>query len=100
RRSESDQDHRPVLAAVGDELPLLGQGVLGEVPRVALRRVPPPVDDEVGSVLDFAQRTGNLTAQLGGYLGWAVSERGVAIDHPPDQLGQGDGLPLRLAGDV
>src|SRR5215467_13657595 len=61
---------------------------------------PPPVDDQVGSVLDFAQRTRNLTAQLGGYLGWAVSERGVAIDHPPDQLGQGDGVPLRLAGDV
>ncbi len=79
------QDHRSVLAAVGHELALLRQGVLGEMPRMALGRVAAPVDDEVGPVLDFAQRAGHLATQLGGDLGWTVSERGVAVDHPADQ---------------
>ena len=94
------QDHRPVLAAVGHELALLRQGVLGEMPRMALRRVAAPVDDQVGPVLDFAQRTRNLATQLGGDLGGTVSERGVAVDHAADQLGQGHRLALGLAGDV
>ena len=54
RLADIDQDHRPALAALGDELTLLGDGVLAEMPRVAFRRVPAPVDDEVRPVLDFA----------------------------------------------
>ena len=54
RFADVDGDHRPALAAFGDELALLGDGVLAEVPRMALRRVAAPVDDEVRPVLDFA----------------------------------------------
>ena len=88
RLADVHQHHRAVLAAVGQELALLRQRVLGEVPRMALGRVAAPVDDEVGPVLDFAQRAGHLTAQLGGDLGGAVSKRGVAVDDAADQLGQ------------
>jgi hypothetical protein len=70
------------------------------MPGMAFGRVAAPINDEVGPVLDFAQGTGNLTAQLGGYLGGAVSQRRMAIDHSRDQLGQGHGFTLRLAGDV
>ena len=74
-----------------DELALLGDGVLAEMPRMALRRVPAPVDDEVRPVLDFAQRARDLATQLGGYLSGAVSKRGVAVDHASDHFGQGHG---------
>jgi hypothetical protein len=40
---------------------------------MTLGRVASPVDDEIGSVLDFAQRASHFTAQLGGDLGWTVS---------------------------
>ena len=70
------------------------------MPRMALRRIPAPVDDEVGSVLDFAERASDLATQLGGYLSGAVSKRGVAVDHTSDQFGQRHGFALRLAGDV
>ncbi len=100
RLADVHQDHRAALAAVGHELALLRERVLREVPRVALGRVAAPVDDEVGPVLDFAQRARDLAAQLGGYLSGAVSERGVAVDHTADQLGQGHRLALGLAGDV
>ena len=77
----------------GQELALLHERVLGEVPRMALGRVAAPVDDEVGPVLDFAQRARNFATQLGGDLGWTVSKRGVAVDHAADQLGQRDRIP-------
>src|SRR5262245_34460802 len=67
---------------------------------MTLRRVTAPVDDEVGSVLHLAQCTRHLAPQLGGYLSGTVSEGGVAVDHPTDQLGDGDRLPLGLARDV
>ena len=100
RFADVDEDHRAALAALGDELALLGERVLAEVPRMAFRRVAAPVDDEVRPVLDFAQRARDLATQLGGYFSGAVSKRGVAVDHASDHFGQGDGAALRLARDV
>jgi hypothetical protein len=37
-------------------------------------RIPPPVHDEVSSILNFAERTGYLATQLGGDFRWTVSE--------------------------
>src|SRR6185436_11853853 len=95
-----DGDHRPALAALGDELAFLGNGVLAEVPRMALRRVAAPVNDEVSPVLDFAQRARDLATQLGGYLSGAVSKRGVAVDHASNHFGQSHGAARRLGRDV
>ena len=39
-----------------------------------------PVDDEIGSVLDFAESTRDFATQLGGDFGGTVSQRSVAID--------------------
>ncbi len=75
-----DQHHRAILATARQELALLHQRVLGEVPRMALRRIASPVHDEIGSVLDFAERAGDLTAQLGGYFSGTMSQRGVAVE--------------------
>src|SRR6185503_7601839 len=84
RFPDVDGDHRPALAPFGNELALLGDGVLAEMPRMAFRRVAAPVDDEVRPVLDFAQRARDLATQLGGYFSGAVSKRGVAVDHASD----------------
>src|SRR5262249_6650271 len=100
RFADIDQDHGPVLPAVGSKLPLLGEAVFGEMPRVAFRGVAAPVDNQIGPVFDFAQRTRNLAAQLGSYLGSTVSAPGKAIDYSADQLGKGDGLRWGRAGDV
>jgi hypothetical protein len=67
---------------------------------MAFGGVAAPVDDEIGSVLDLAQRAGNLAAQLGGYLGGTVSERSVAIDHPSDEFRKKSRFPLGLARDI
>src|SRR5262249_13011378 len=92
--------HGPAFAAVGYELALLRQRVLGEVARVALRGVASPVDNQVRPILYFAERARNLAAQLGSDLRWAVSERGMAVDHPPDELGQRHSFTLRFACDI
>ena len=63
-------------------------------------RIAAPVDDEVRSILHFAQRTRDLATQLGGYLSGAVSKRGVAVDHTSDQFGQRHRLALGLACDI
>src|SRR5207245_9589155 len=47
-------DHRSALAPFWDELALLGDGVLAEMPGMAFRRVPAPVNNEVRPILDFA----------------------------------------------
>jgi hypothetical protein len=67
---------------------------------MTLRRVASPVNDQIGAILDFAERTGDFATQLGGYLGWTVSERGVAINYTSNQLGQGHRLTLGLTGNV
>ena len=100
RFADVHQDHRSALASLGHELALLGERVLGEMPRMAFRRIAAPVDDEVRPVLDFAQRARDLATQLGGYFSGAVSKRGVAVDHTSDHFGQGDRFALGLAGDV
>ena len=94
--ADIDQHHRAVLAAAGQELALLHDGVLGEMPRMALRRIAAPVHDEVGSVLDFAERTRDFATQLGGDFGWTVSQRGVTVDQAPNLVGQRDTLPSGL----
>ncbi len=63
-------------------------------------RIASPVDDEVSSVLDLTQGARDLATQLGGYFGWTVSQRGVAIDHASDPFGQGHRMALRLARDI
>ena len=57
-------------------------------------------DHQVGPVSNFAQSTRNLSAQLGGDFGGAVSQRGVAVDDAGYKLSQGHRLSLRLARDV
>ena len=100
RFADVDQHHRSSLASFRDELALLRQRVLGEVPRVAFGRIAAPIDDEVRSVLHLSQGARDLATQLGGYLSGAVSKRGVAVDHTSDELGQRDRFTLRLARDV
>ncbi len=100
RLANINQHHRAVLAAARQKLALLHDRVLGEVPRVALRRVAPPVDDEVRPVLDLTQRARDLATQLGGYLSGAVSKRGVAVDHTSDQLGKRHSFTLGFTRDV
>jgi hypothetical protein len=100
RLADVHEDHGAVLAAIGHESSLLREGVFREMAWMALGGVAAPVDHEIGAVLDFAERTGHLAAQLGGDLGWAVSERGMAVDHAADKLGERNGLALRLAGDI
>ncbi len=75
-----DQDHRPIFTTFGQKFALRHQRVLGEVARMALGRVASPVDDEIGSVLDFAQRACDFATQLGGDFGGTVSQRCVAIE--------------------
>src|SRR5262245_20375055 len=67
---------------------------------MAFGGVAAPVNDEVGPVFDFAERARDFTTQLGGDFGWAVSERGVAVDDAADQFGEKHRLPLGFAGDV
>src|SRR5205823_10329586 len=98
--ADIDENHRPAFAAVGHEFALLHDRVFGEMARMAFGRVAAPVDDEVGPVLDFAERTRDFTTQLGGDLCWTVSEGRVTVDHGADQLSQRNCLALRFAGDV
>ena len=67
---------------------------------MALGRVAAPVDDEVRSILDLAQRAGDFATQLGGDFGWTVSEAGVTVDHASNQFGERHRLSRGLAGDV
>src|SRR3954469_14661010 len=75
-----DEHHRAVLAAAGQKLALLHDGVLGEMARMALGRVSAPVHNEVSSLLHFAQRTSYFATQLGGDLSGPVSEGRVAVE--------------------
>src|SRR5262249_41007705 len=100
RLADVDEHHRPALAPLGHELAFRRQRVLAEMARVALRRIPAPVDDEVRPVLDLAERARDLAAQLGSYLSGAVSKRGVTVNHTSDRLRERDGLALSLARDV
>ncbi len=67
---------------------------------MTFRGVASPVDDKIGSILHFAERARDLTTQLGGDFGGAVSQGGVAVDHTSQSLGQSNRFALRFAGDV
>ena len=95
-----NEHHGPTLAALGYVLALGNQGVPGEMQGMTISRVPSPVDDEIRPVLDLTQGARDLAAQLGGHLGGTVSQRGVAVDHASNPLGQGDRVALRLAGGI
>lgn len=58
---------------------LLHQGVFGEMSRMTFRRIPTPIEDEVGAILHFAERASDLSAQLGGNFCGTVSQRCVTI---------------------
>ncbi len=75
-----DEHHRAIFATARQKLALLHDGVLGEMARMALGRVSAPVHNKIGSLFHFAERTGYFATQLGGDLGWPVSERRVAIE--------------------
>lgn len=100
RLTNVNQHHRPALASLGHVLALGSQGIPGEMQRVAIGRIASPVDDEIGAIFHLTQGTRDFTTQLGGYFGRAVSQGGVAVDHASNPLGQGDGVALRLAGDI
>ena len=101
RFANVDQHHRAVLAAARQELALLHERVFGEVPRMALGRVAAPVDDEIGPVLHFAERTRDFATQLGGDLGGTVSQAMCGCrSRRPISSASDDAFALRLAGDV
>ena len=95
-----DQHHRPALATPGHVLALGRQGVTGEVQWMAVGGIASPVDDEISSALDLAQRARDFATQLGSDFGWTVSQGGVAIQYASDRFGQSHGIALRLAGDI
>ena len=66
RGPDVDTDQRPALATLRHVLPLGHGRVTGDVARVALHGVGAPVDDEVGPVLDLAERRLRPASQLGG----------------------------------
>lgn len=70
------------------------------MPWMAFGWIASPIHDEVGAILDFAKRASDLTTQLGGDFGWPVSERGMTVNHPTNQLGQKHGFSLGLTGDI
>jgi vancomycin resistance protein YoaR len=88
------------LAAVGDEEPLGHRRVPAPVARVALRGIGTPKNDQVGPVLDFAQRAGHLADALEGHSRWTMAHRRRRIDATADAVGDGHGDALRLAGGV
>ena len=96
RFSDIDQDHRAVLAAAGQKLALLHDGVLREVPGMTLRWVTTPIDDEICSLFYFTQRTSDFTTQLGGDFSRTVSQRGVAVQQPSQLVRQSGTLFLGL----
>lgn len=67
---------------------------------MAFGRVSAPVNNEIGSVFDFAQRACDFTTQLGGDFGWAVSQGGVAVEQRAQLIGQRDALTLSFTGGV
>ena len=68
--------------------------------RMTVRRISSPEDQEVCAVLDLTQSASDFATQLGGDFGWAVSQRGVAVENPTDKLREPDCLTLRLASDI
>ena len=70
------------------------------MPRMTLRRISTPVDDEIGSILDFAERASNFASQLGGDFRGTVSQRSVAIDQPSKLIGHSHAMLLRFASRV
>ncbi len=95
--ADIDQDHRAILAAARQKFAFLHQGVLGEVTRMALRRIASPVDNEIGSVLDLAQSTCDFATQLGGYFSRTMSQRGVAVEQSTKMIGHRHTFSLRFA---
>lgn len=79
---------------------LLHQRVFGEMPRMAFRRIAAPIDDEIGPVFNFTQRTSNFATQLSGDLGRTMSQRGMAIEQSSQQVGQCHTFFLRFTGGV
>jgi hypothetical protein len=51
---------------------------------MALGRISSPIDNKVGPLLHFAERTRYLATQLGGDLGGTVSQRGVTVEQSPE----------------
>ena len=78
------------LRPLGKNLLFLHQSVLGEMPRMTFRGITSPVDNEICSILDFAERTSDLTTQLGSYFSWTVSQGGMAVEQRTKQVCHGD----------
>ena len=45
-----------------------------------------PIDNEVSSILYFAQRARDLATQLSGDFGGTVSQTGVTVEQPTHQV--------------
>ena len=97
RAPDVHQDHRAVLFAARHIHSLGRPPIAREQARVGFGRVAPPEDDQVGPVLDLAQRRRALAHTLEGDTRWAVADGRGRIDGAADEVGDGDGLALRLA---
>ena len=100
RAPHVDQDDRAILLAVRDVHALGRDRVAGEKPRMGLRGIAAPENDQIGPVLDFAERRGALAHALEGDPRGAVAHGGRGVDVAADQIGDGDRLALGLAGRV
>ncbi len=94
------QHHRAVLAAARQKLAFLHDGVFREVPRMALGGIAAPINHEIGTLFDFAQRTRDLATQLGGDFGGTVSKRCVTVEQTSQQVGHRNTFFLCFAGRV
>ena len=67
---------------------------------MTFRGITSPVDNEICSILDFAERTSDLTTQLGSYFSWTVSQGGMAVEQRTKQVCHGDTFLLCLASRI
>ena len=98
--SRVDQDTIAILATARQENPRGHQAILGEVARVAHRRIAPPENDQVTPVLDLAQGTGDLTDFLECDSPGSAARAGRGINTTADPVTDRDSHPLSFRGDV
>ena len=67
---------------------------------MTFRRIASPINHEIGSLLDFAERTSDLATQLGGYFGGTVSQRRVTVDQATQAVGERHTLFLCFTGGI
>ena len=95
-----DQNHGAIFTAVGHKHALRRYRITGEVTGMGFGRVAAPVDNEIGSILDFAQRRRALTHALEGNTRGPMTDRGGRVNVGPHQVSNGHRLALRFTGGI